>query len=88
MFTNGLNMGLPLWDWIEKTVHGMEMHWLSGKEKVPGAAVSKECMMCMEKHVLVYKWAKHEFATMRLNWKGSWNTLTLQERKSFRHSSQ
>ena len=25
----------------KRTAHGMETHWLSGKEKVPGAAVSK-----------------------------------------------
>ena len=27
---------------VEKTVHEMETHWLSGKEKVLGAAASKE----------------------------------------------
>ena len=35
MFTNGLNFGLPLRDWFEKAVHGMETHRLFGKEKVP-----------------------------------------------------
>ena len=39
---NWLNIDLPLQAWVEKTVHGMETHWLSSKEKVPGAAVSKE----------------------------------------------
>ena len=29
MFTNELNMGLPLWARIEKSVHGVETHWLS-----------------------------------------------------------
>ena len=38
---NGLNMGLPLWSWVEKIVHGLETHWLSGKEKVP-SITSKE----------------------------------------------
>ena len=33
MFTNGLNVGLPQQVSEEKTVHGMETHWLSGKEK-------------------------------------------------------
>ena len=42
MFTNGLKMGLSLLVWIEKTVHEVEIHWLSSKEKVPGTAVSKE----------------------------------------------
>ena len=42
MFTNGLNMGLTLWAWTEKTVHGIETHWLSCKEKVLGATDSKE----------------------------------------------
>ena len=42
MFTNGQNMGLPLWTWIKKNICGMEMNWLSSKEKVLGAALSKE----------------------------------------------
>ena len=42
MFTNRLNMGLPLRAWFEKTAHEVETHWLSCKEKVLGAAVSKE----------------------------------------------
>ena len=33
---------LPLWVWVEKTIDGVEIHWLSSKEKVPDAAVSKE----------------------------------------------
>ena len=32
MFTNELNMGLPLWTWVKKTVHAVETHCLSGKE--------------------------------------------------------
>ena len=28
---------------VEKTFHEIEMHWLSGKENVLGAAVSKGC---------------------------------------------
>ena len=43
MFRNGLNMYLPLQAWVKKIVHGMEAYRLSGKEKVPGAAVSKDC---------------------------------------------
>ena len=42
MFTNGLNMDLPQWAWIKMTIYRMETHWLFGKEKVPGAAASKE----------------------------------------------
>ena len=42
IFANGQNMGLPLWAWVEKTVYGVETHWLFGKEKIPGTAVSKE----------------------------------------------
>ena len=39
---NGLNMGLPWHTWVQKTVHGVKTHWVSGKEKVPGTAISKE----------------------------------------------
>ena len=35
-------MGLPLRAWVEKTVHGVEIHRLSGKQKVPGTTDSKE----------------------------------------------
>ena len=42
IFTNELNMGLQLWSWVEKTVHGVKTHWLSNKEKVPGRVISKE----------------------------------------------
>ena len=42
MFTNEINMDWPLQGWVKKTVFGMETHWLSGKEKVPGAADSKK----------------------------------------------
>ena len=28
--------------WVEKTVHEVETHWLSGKERVSGTVVSKE----------------------------------------------
>ena len=41
MFTNGLNIGLQWRTWVKKTVHGVET-LLSGKDKVPGPAVSKE----------------------------------------------
>ena len=42
IFTNGLNMVWSLWAWVEKQVHGVETHWLSGKEKFLDAVVSKE----------------------------------------------
>ena len=42
MFTHGLNMSLPLQAWVGKSVHEVETHRLSGKEKVLGAVVSKE----------------------------------------------
>ena len=45
MFINSLNMSLPLRFWVEKTVHGMRAHWLSGNEKVPGSAVRKKVML-------------------------------------------
>ena len=35
-------MGLPERAWVEKKVHDVETHCLSGKEKVPGGVVSKE----------------------------------------------
>ena len=41
-FTNRQNMGLPLWGQVAKTIHGKKKHWLSGKEKVLGAAVNEE----------------------------------------------
>ena len=42
IFTNELNMILPQWTWVKKTVCGVETHWLLGKEKVTGAVVSRE----------------------------------------------
>ena len=39
---NGLDMALQVSTGVEKTVYGVETHWLSGKEKVTDAAVSKE----------------------------------------------
>ena len=42
IFTNGLNMSLLLQASVEKTVYKVETHWLSDKEKVPDAVVSKE----------------------------------------------
>ena len=49
IFTNGLNVGFSLQ--VEKTVHGVETHWHSSKENVPGAAVSKECRTdCVLRH--------------------------------------
>ena len=37
-----LNMGLPQQAWVEKTIHGVETHWLSGKKNIRGAAISKD----------------------------------------------
>ena len=42
IFNNRLKIILPLGGWAEKSVHEMETHWLSGKEKVQDTAVSKE----------------------------------------------
>ena len=42
MFTNELNMSLLLWACIEKTIHAIETHWFSYKEKVLGSEISKE----------------------------------------------
>ena len=42
MFTNLLNISLPRQAWVEKTVFGEETLRLSNKEKVPGAALSKD----------------------------------------------
>ena len=35
-------MGLPLWVWVEKTVHGVKTDWLSCKKKVLGIVIRKE----------------------------------------------
>ena len=40
MFTNGLNIGLSPWALMKMTIYGEETYWLSGKEKVLGAAIS------------------------------------------------
>ena len=42
MFTNWLNIGLPQWARVKKTVHDVEIYWLFSKEKVLDAAVNKE----------------------------------------------
>ena len=47
MLTNGLNLGLLLQAWVEKIVYGAEMHWLSGKEKVLGVAISKKVILTL-----------------------------------------
>ena len=38
MLTNKLNKGLPL----QKIVRGVEIHWLSGKEKISSVVVCKK----------------------------------------------
>ena len=35
-------MDLQQWTWGKKQVHGVKMHWISGKEKVPGAVVWRD----------------------------------------------
>ena len=35
-------MDLPLQTWVEKTAHGKKKDWISSKEKVRRAKVSKE----------------------------------------------
>ena len=35
-------IALPQWAWVEKPVHGVEIHWLSGKYKVLGVTARKE----------------------------------------------
>ena len=40
MFTIGLNMGLITWACVKTTAYGVEIHWLSSKEKVPVAVFS------------------------------------------------
>ena len=42
IFRNGLKMGFSLRAGVEERVHVVETNRLSAKEKVPGAAVSKE----------------------------------------------
>ena len=42
IFTYRLNISLPQWAWVKKTVCEVETHWLFGKEKVLGIAVNKE----------------------------------------------
>ena len=42
MLTKALDTGSPLQSWIKKTIHQLEMRWLSGKENVPDTVVSKE----------------------------------------------
>ena len=56
IFTNELNIGLPLQTWVEKIIFRMETHWFPGKEKVLGAVVSQEghahvslCINALEK---------------------------------------
>ena len=42
LFTSGKKIGLLLWDWVKKTVHGVDTHWFFDKEKVLDTAASKE----------------------------------------------
>ena len=41
-FTKWQNIGLPLWEWVGKTVYGVEIDWLSGKKQVLGASRMKD----------------------------------------------
>ena len=38
--------------WVEKTLHGVETHWLSGKENVPGTTVSTKVMLLGPENIL------------------------------------
>ena len=40
IFENRFYMDFPLWAWMENIVYRVKTHWLSGKEKVLGTAVS------------------------------------------------
>ena len=55
MFINRLKIGLLLCARLEKTVHKVETHQLSSKEKVLGAVVNKEdhtdCLLIFPKKV-------------------------------------
>ena len=57
MFTNGLNMDLPLRAWIKKIAHGVKIVWLSGNETVLGAVINKEDHTdCLLKHEKAYRY--------------------------------
>ena len=43
-------MGFLQQAWAEKTVYGVETHWLSNKEKVIGAAVNKDDIDSLRAH--------------------------------------
>ena len=47
MFTNGLTLDLPRQALVEKTVDGVETHWLSGlkKGKIPDVKVQLQTML-------------------------------------------
>ena len=69
IFTNELNMNLPLQAWITKTVYGVETQWLSCKQKVLGTAVSKESdtdnLLKHERtHHYWFLWKKVQLETM------------------------
>ena len=55
---------LSWWAWVEKTFHGVETHWLSGKEKVLGIADSKgahaDSLLGYERtHHYLFPWKKY-----------------------------
>ena len=54
---------LPQWAWVKKTVHGVETHWLSSKNKAQGAVVNKEgetdCLLGHERtHDYWFPWKR------------------------------
>ena len=53
-FTNRLNVSLPIWAWIEKTVHAVETHWLSGKVQ-----------WSLKKVMLTIFWAHQEMISLK-----------------------
>ena len=46
-FTHGLNISLSPWAWVEKTVHGVETCWHTGKEKFQMKRSVKKDMLTM-----------------------------------------
>ena len=53
-----LNIDLLLRSWVEKTVDAVEKYWLSGKEKVPGEAVSNDDTDNQRSHQYWFPWKR------------------------------
>ena len=65
IFVNELNISLPLWAWVKKkkTVHGMETLWISSKEKVLSAVISKGGHA---DSFLGYEWTWHDWFSWKI----------------------